>query len=103
MREMASKRRIFLTLLLLPLAVMHSFAAVPTSGERALYQSAKTRFEMTFYDVSEQLAAEFCRKYTNSTLLPEAFLLQAKARFEQSNYVGAAELLASHFNPRDPT
>jgi TolA-binding protein len=92
-----------LTLLLLSVAVMRSFAAAPTSGERALYQSAKTRYEMTFYDVAEQHAADFCRKYTNSTLLPEMFLLQAKARFGQSNYVGAVEILTSHFNPRDPT
>jgi TolA-binding protein len=35
--------------------------------------------------------------------LPEAFLLQAKSRFEQSNYVGAAEMLLSHFNARDPS
>lgn len=102
MRAMASTGRTFLILLFLFVAVTRSFAAGPTSGERAALQPAKTRFEMTFYAEAEQLAAGFCRKYTNSMLLPEAFLLQAKARFEQSNYVGAAEMLRSHFDPRDP-
>src|SRR5258707_11678725 len=102
MYGMVSTVRILLIVLVLCTAVTRSLAASPTSGEVAALQPAKTRFEMTFYAEAEQLAAGFCRKYTNSTLLPEAFLLQAKARFEQSNYVGAAEMLTSHFDPRDP-
>src|SRR5882724_11853237 len=103
MYGMVSTVRILLIVLVLCTAVTRSLAASPTSGEVAALQPAKTRFEMTFYAEAEQLAAGFCRKFTNSALLPEAFLLQAKARFEQSNYVGAAEMLTSHFSPRDPT
>src|SRR5215468_11168410 len=101
MRAMASTGRTFLALLLSLLAVTSLFGASPTSGERTALEPAKRRFEMGFYDIAEQSAADFCRKYTNSILLAEGFLLQGKARFEQSNYVGAAEMLASHFNPRD--
>src|SRR6476620_7151387 len=75
--------------------------AVPTSAERRDLHIAQTKFDMTFYSESEKLLAEFCRNYTNSTLLPEAILWEAKARFEQSNYVGATELLIGHFNPRE--
>jgi TolA-binding protein len=103
MRAMASTGRVFLALLVSLLAVTRLLGAGPTSGELAALQPAKNWFEMTFYAKAEQIAADFCRNHTNSTLLPEAFLLQAKARFEQSNYVGAVEMLTTHFNPRDQT
>jgi outer membrane protein assembly factor BamD (BamD/ComL family)/predicted negative regulator of RcsB-dependent stress response len=102
MRAMASTDRTFLTLLLLFLAVTPSFGAAPTSAERTELHRAQNQFDMFFYALAEKAADDFCRSHTNSALLPEAFLLQAKARFEQSNYVGASELLLSHFNPRDP-
>jgi TolA-binding protein len=54
-----------------------------------------------FPDKAEEAIIEFRQKYTNSTLLPEAILIQAKARFYQSNFVGATELLLANFNPRD--
>src|SRR5262245_25149144 len=94
-------RRIFLGL-----AVFLSPAllwAAPTTAERSSLHYAEDRLGMAFYPEAEQLAAKFCREYTNSTLLPKAILIQARARYEQSNYVGAAELLLSHFDPRDPS
>jgi TolA-binding protein len=103
MRDMASTGRPLLTLLILLLAVTGSFAAAPpTSAERTELRRAQDQLQLTFYAKAEAMAAEFCRKNTNSALLPEFFLLQAEARFELSNYVGAAEMLLSHFNARDP-
>jgi len=98
---MALIRRIFLVLIL-SLSSTALFGAAPSSVEKRDLHVAQTKFDMTFYAEAEKLSADFCRDHTNSTLLPEAFLLQGKARFEQSNYVGAAEMLLSHFNPRDP-
>jgi len=99
---MAFIGRIFLMMLLLLAVVTDSIAAGPSSAERNDLHTAKTQFDLSFYTLAEQSAAKFCQDHTNSTLLLEAFLLQAKARFEQSNYVGAAELLLSHFNANDP-
>jgi TolA-binding protein len=103
MHAIVSKVRNFLTLLILLAAVMRTGAAAPTSAEQTEWRTAEDKFNLTFYAETEKLVADFCRKYTNSTLLPKMFLLQAKARFYQSNYVGAAELLSSHFDARDPS
>src|SRR5690349_12129242 len=78
-------------------------AAAPTSAERGMLSQAQDWLRLTFPEKAEKIIIDFRQKYTNSTLLPEALLLQAKARFELSNYVGAIEILTSHFNPRDPT
>jgi TolA-binding protein len=102
MRAMASIGRALLIPLLLLLSTTWSLAAGPASEERTALHRAREQLGMAFYSLAEQSSAQFCAKYTNSTLLPEAYLIQAKARFEQSNYVGASELLLSHFNPRDP-
>jgi len=99
---MVTTGRTYLAVLFLLLALTRAFAAGPTSAERTELRRAEDQFQLTFYAKAETMAAEFCRKYTNSALLPEFFLLQAKARFELSNYVGAAEMLLSHFNARDP-
>ena len=90
-------------LLLLLLTRSALCAAAPTSAERGMFIEAQEWLRLTFPEKAEKIIVEFRQKYTNSTLLPEALLLQAKARFEQSNYVGAVEILTSHFNPRDPT
>lgn len=99
---MAFTSRVFLMMLLLLAVVTRVIAAGPSSAERTELRGAQDKFDLTFYALAEKMSADFCRDHTNSTLLPEAFLLQAKARFEQSNYIGAAELLLSHFNARDP-
>src|SRR4051812_42787126 len=99
---MASLWRNISILLLLWTAVSGAFAAAPSSAEKSDWNTAQSRFDTTFYADAEKFAADFAQKYTNSIHLSEAFLLQARARFAQSNYVGAAELLSSHFNPRDP-
>src|SRR6516162_6251618 len=90
-------------LLLLLFTTSALSAAAPSSAERVMYNQAAEWLRMIFPEKAEETIIEFCQKYPNSTLLPEAFLLQAQARFEQSNYVGAAEVLLSHFNPADPT
>src|SRR4051812_27103277 len=99
---MASLWRNISILLLLWTAVSGAFAAAPSSAEKSDWNTAQSRFDTTFYADAEKFAAEFAQKYTNSIHLSEAFLLQARARFAQSNYVGATELLLSHFNPQDP-
>jgi TolA-binding protein len=90
-------------LLLLLLTNSALSAGVPTSGERGMFSEAEGWLRLTFPEKAEKIIIQFRQKYTNSTLLPEALLLQAKARFEQSNYVGAIEILTAHFNPRDAT
>lgn len=90
-------------LLLLLITSSSLSAAAPTSAERVMFSQAQEWLRLTFPDKAEKIIIEFRQKYTNSSLLPEALLLQARARFEQSNYVGAVEILTSHFNPRDPT
>jgi TolA-binding protein len=90
-------------LLLLLLTSSALSAAAPTSAERGMFSEAQEWLRLTFPEKAEKIITEFRQKYTNSTLLPEALLLQAKARFEQSNYVGAIEILTSHFKPRDPS
>lgn len=88
--------------LLLLTARSNVLAAAPTSAETSAINRAETQLGMMFPDKAEQAIILFRQQYTNSTLLPEAILIQAKARFYQSNYTGATELLRSNFNPRDP-
>src|SRR5437899_10748595 len=90
-------------LALLWLTSSNLFAAAPTSAERGMVSQAQEWLRLTFPEKAEKILIEFRQKYTNSSLLPEALLLQAEARFYQSNYVGAIEILTTHFNPRDPT
>src|SRR4051812_26381410 len=89
-------------LLLVLTATPYVFAATPTSAERSMLTQAQNWLGLTFPEKAEKILTEFCQTYTNSSLMPEAILYQARARFGQSNYVGAAELLLSHFNARDP-
>src|SRR5260370_37823469 len=99
---MVTTGRTYLAVLFLLLALTRAFAAGPTSAERTELRRAELQFQLTFYPKAETMAAEFCRKYTNSAPPPEFFLLQAKTRFELSNYVGAAEMLLSHLNAPEP-
>ena len=76
------------------------FAAAPQltaagSPEESAFTAAHSEFLDGYYDFAEGDFAEFARKYPSSVRLPEACLLQAQARFEQSNYVGAVELLTA--------
>ncbi len=77
------------------------FAAAPglraaASAEKAAFDAASRMFNDSFWDRAESLFAQFAQTYPNSPRLPEAFLYQAEARFQQTNYSGALELLAAH-------
>jgi TolA-binding protein len=65
------------------------------SPEDSAFNAAYSEFLDGFYDFAEADFADFTRKFSSSLRVPEAFLLQAQARFEQSNYVGAVELLTA--------
>jgi TolA-binding protein len=92
-RDMALLCRCMLALSLLLAAAPRLSAA--GSPEESAFTAAYSEFVDGFYDFAETDFAEFARKYPSSVRLPEAFLLQAQARFEQSNYVGAVELLTA--------
>jgi len=66
-----------------------------SSSEQRDYAAATNALRDGFYDRAEADFAKFAQTFTNSTLLPEAILLQAQARLKQTNYTGAIELLSS--------
>lgn len=94
--------RTALLMLALLLSLTPSLFAAATSAEKSALNRGRNQLELNFPDLAEKELAQFCETYPNSVLLPEAILLEAQARFAQSNYVGAAELLSSHFNSNDP-
>ena len=58
------------------------------------FRAARDAFQDKFYDRAEAQFADFTHKYPASPRLAEAILLQAVARLELSNYVGAIQLLS---------
>ncbi len=69
--------------------------AAEAPGEGA-FNSAVTLLHDSFSQKAEAAFAEFTRRFTNSTHIPEAFLYQAMARCQMSNYDGAIQLLLAH-------
>ena len=69
-------------------------AEVP--GETGAFNSAFNQLHDAFPQQAEAGFAEFTRQFTNSARLPEAFLYQALARYQMSNYNGAIDLLLAH-------
>jgi TolA-binding protein len=70
--------------------------AAEAPGETGAFNSAYNQFHDTFWEKADAGFAEFTRKFTNSARLPEAFLYQALARCQMSNYDGAIDLLLAH-------
>ena len=70
--------------------------AAEAPEEKGAFNSAVTQLHDLFFQQAEAGFAEFTRKFTNSARLPEAFLNQARARYQMSNYDGAIGLLLSH-------
>ncbi len=60
------------------------------------FDAAVKAFQDTFYARAEAQLGDFCQRHPNSPRLAEAFLLQAQARIELTNYAGAIELLTAH-------
>src|SRR5437899_2487919 len=90
---MAVLRRWILVLTVLLSAASRLSAA--SSSEQRDFAAATNALKDGFYDRAEAEFAKFAQAFTNSTLLPEAILLQAQARLKQTNYAGAIELLSS--------
>ncbi len=77
------------------------FTAAPrlraaSAAEKSAFDAAVGDLRLTFWDRAESEFAQFAKTYTNSLRLPEAFLYQAEARLQQTNYDGALELLTAH-------
>ena len=77
------------------------FTAAPrlraaSAAEKSAFDAAVGDLRLTFWDRAEAEFAQFANTYTNSARLPEAFLYQAEARLQQTNYDGALELLTTH-------
>lgn len=70
--------------------------AAETPTETGAFNSAYNQLRDTFWQQAEAGFAEFSQKFTNSVRLPEAFLYQAQARYQMTNYAGAIELLLAH-------
>jgi TolA-binding protein len=83
------KQRVLWFVLAFALA-LPTFAA---STETNAFASAARRFDATFYSQAEIGFSNFVATFTNSIHKPLAILYQARARYFQSNYVGAIELL----------
>jgi TolA-binding protein len=86
-------RRTIITFLLL---LAGGLAALGKSAEERAFEAAANAFNDAFYPRAEQQFAEFAQTFTNSERLPEAILLQAEARYRQTNYDGALKLLKDH-------
>ncbi len=69
-------------------------AEVP--GEAAAFNPACNQLHDGFWQLAEAGFAEFALKFTNSTRLAQAYLYQAQARYEMTNYAGAINLLLAH-------
>jgi tetratricopeptide (TPR) repeat protein len=78
-------------LLLLPAARLS--AANP--GDNAAFNAAERAFSTTVWDRAEELFADFVKNFPDSPRIPEAILFQAQARYQQSNYAGALQLLSA--------
>ena len=68
-------------------------APPPKSQEDIAFQNAFDRFQDLHYPLAETYFSDFLTKYTNSPHRADAILYLARARLEQSNYIGAVDLL----------
>jgi TolA-binding protein len=92
------KRRTVAGLLLALVFICNGWLGFPACGaakspEDQAFQYAFDRFQDTHYGLAEKYFADFLSKYTNSPHRADAVLYLARARLEQSNYVGAIDLL----------
>ncbi len=62
-------------------------------AETQAFNAAAHSFRATIWDRAEAEFAEFTLKFPESPRVPEAILLEAQARLQQTNYSGALELL----------
>src|ERR1043166_7222847 len=74
---------------------LHGLIPLPAASqaETRAFTTAIKAFNDKFYGNAEKVLAEFVVKFPESEHRAEAILYQAKARFYQTNYAGAIELL----------
>jgi TolA-binding protein len=73
------------------------FAAA--SGEEIAFNAAARAFDDGSFDYAERNFAEFIKKFPGSERVPEAILLQARARYKLGQYDQAINLLNSSLGP----
>jgi TolA-binding protein len=67
-----------------------------SSGEEHAYSIAEKAFKMELWDYAENRFGAFVEKYPKSARVPEAILLQARARFSQDRFADTVALLTSN-------
>ncbi len=87
---MAKSFKRWVLLVAFTFASLSSFAAV---NETNVFSAAARLFETHIFNLAESSFGNFVATYTNSPLRPQAILFEARARYFQSNYVGAIDLL----------
>jgi TolA-binding protein len=96
-------RSLLLTCFSLVLLAVATFQLPAASqSEKSAFDKAEQKLTDTFYAQAEADFADFIQKCPDSDLVPKAILFQATARFYQSNYVGAIELLSSRLAAAGP-
>jgi TolA-binding protein len=80
-------------LVLLFSLIVTNVSAAPSGAENRALAAASKLFDDRFYSQAEKGASDFLEKYKDSERRADALLLLAKARFHQTNYKGAIEVL----------
>ena len=88
-------RRILI--LLVFLAAIPRLEARASPDEDQALKAANESFRLAYYERAEKDFGDFVARFTNSTHLAEAILLQAESRLKQSNFAGAISLLITNF------
>lgn len=73
-----------------------SLLAAENPAETGAFNSALRQLSDGFWPQAEAGFVEITQTFTNSARLPEAFLYQAQARYQMTNYAGAIDLLLAH-------
>jgi TolA-binding protein len=92
------KQRVLWAVLAFALTSSSSFAA---SSETNAFSAAARLFDSQIYNLAESGFSNFVATYTNSVHRSLAILYQARAKYFQSNYVGAIELLQKNMAAAD--
>jgi TolA-binding protein len=88
----------FCLLVSVVLLTISSRAASAGGPEAQKFAGGEAFFNDTFYSSAEREFAEFVQTFPSSPRVPDAILLQARSRLEQSNYAGAIQLLSTNQN-----
>lgn len=92
------KQRVLWAVLALALSTFSAGAAPTETND---FSKAARLFESQIYNLAETSFSNFVATYTNSIQRPLAILFQARARYYQSNYVGAINLLQQNMAAAD--